>query len=95
MASEPATFQNQVDTVVKKIAELAKTEGCASKVEKVSKCFRRHIVPVIFKNLIDMLEDDGLNITQRTNNPAESMNAKVKKHVQSGQQVDRMIQELK
>ena len=28
MASEPATFQNQVDAVMKKIAELAKTEGC-------------------------------------------------------------------
>ena len=42
-----------------------------------------------------MLEDDGLNITEKTNNPAESMNAKVKKHEQSGQQVDRVIQQLK
>ena len=35
---------------------------------------------LISKNLLDILEGDGVNFAKQTKNPAESMNAKVEKH---------------
>ena len=54
------------------------SEECL-KVEKFSRYFCRPIKLVIFKNLLNKLEGVGVNVAERTKNPAESMNAKVKK----------------
>ena len=88
-------FDALAEEAIKQWTVSALAEKVGDKMGKFIKYFRRQVLPVLLPNLQDSLELAGVNVVQRNNNPAESMNAKVKRNITSGEKVDKICQELK
>ena len=83
-------FDALAEEAIKQWTVSALAEKVGDKMGKFIKYFRRQVLPILLPNLQDSLELAGVNVVQRNNNPAESMNAKVKRNITSGEKVDKV-----
>ena len=95
MLSTPFSFKEDAEKSAAALQKLASQEKVEKSMEKFLKYYRRNTLPTIFENLVDNLIGIGVDVLQRTNNPSESMNNKIKKHITSGSKVDKVCQDLK